>query len=86
MTTVYEELHDLVDRLPEGDAAALLRDLRARQIAELRRIVSLAPYDDEPVSEDEERGAAEARAAYARGDVQPLVEFWEELRRERRSP
>jgi hypothetical protein len=38
-----------------------------------------APYDDEPVSDEEARDIAEARAAYARGEVvsndEVLAEF-----------
>ena len=46
--------------------------------AQLRAIAN-APFDDEPVSEEEARDIAEARASYARGEVvsneEVLAEF-----------
>lgn len=75
--TVKDELHLLVDELPEDEAQLFLDALRSR--APLLRGLFLAPFDDEPETEQERGLAAEARAQVARGDVIGDDELWRRL-------
>ena len=67
-----EDLHRLVDKLPESEVPAAERYLEylsvARQDPFLRALLN-APLDDEPETEDERAAMAEARAALERGEV-----------------
>ena len=67
--TTREELHELVDRLPEADVEAALK-LLGRVPPRGSRLVQLladAPVDDEPESVEEKAGAAEARRELKEG-------------------
>lgn len=70
--TTRERLHRLVDVLPDGHAEALARVVDAMAAGVLdpaERAVVLAPDDDdEPVTDAERAGIAEAEAALATGD------------------
>ena len=71
------DLHRLVDALPEEslDPAAVLLP---RAIDPGLASRDAGPWEDEPVSADEERAATEARAEADRGDVTA----WEDVRKE----
>jgi hypothetical protein len=67
-----EELHHLVDQLPDSELVTARRLLEAlRLLGQDPRQLTLetAPWDDEPTSPAEEAGVAVARQELARGDV-----------------
>jgi hypothetical protein len=68
-TVTKQQAYELIDLMAPGQVSAVVGLLK----------VMLDPYDDEPVSEEEARDIAEARAAYARGEVvsneEVLAEF-----------
>ena len=67
-----EELHSLVDQLPESELSTARRLLEAlRLLGQDPRQVTLdmAPWDDESTSPEEEAGVAVARQEIARGEV-----------------
>lgn len=79
--TTKEKLHRLLDTLPEPaweEAEQLLEELQQRATDPLLRALAAAPEDDEPETEAEREAIAEARAAVARGEVEP----WEHVRTE----
>ena len=79
--TQREELHELVNALPESElktAVRYLRYLRAIGTDPVLRALLEAPIDDEPETPEEATAVAEAREAIARGDL--LSD--EQLRRE----
>ena len=91
--TVKDELHRLVDALPEREAYAARRFLeylrdsggtRAASVAErddsVLRAFMEAPEDDEPLTPEDEAAIQEAEAEIARGDVIT----WEQYRAEQR--
>lgn len=70
--TVKEQLHQLIDELPEQqliDAQFILEALRAHGDDPLARALLLAPIDHEPETEEERLAVQEGRDALARGDV-----------------
>lgn len=70
-----EELHRLIDALPESEwqaARRFLEYLRDRGVDPLLRALADAPEDDEPVTPEEEAAIREAYQAIARGEVVPL--------------
>jgi hypothetical protein len=73
-----EHAHELIDRMAPGQVAAVV-GLMEILLDPVARSLANAPYDDEPVSDEEARDIAEARAAYARGEVvsndEVLAEF-----------
>ena len=75
--TVKDDLHLLVDELPEGEAQFFLDALRSR--APVLRALFFAPYDDEPETEEERRLVEEAREQVARGDVIADEELWRRM-------
>lgn len=79
--TTRDRLHRLADALadvlPDADAEALARVLDAMAAGVLdpaARAALLAPDDDEPETDAERAGVAEARAALAAGDVLTAAE------------
>lgn len=75
-----KELHRLVDELPDRDlyaAKRFLAYLRNTRDPLVQKLIE-APYDDEPLTPEEEAAVQEAWEAVARGEV--LSD--EELRRE----
>lgn len=79
--TTREELHRLIDELPEGEwhaAARFLAYLRDIGSDPFLRALMAAPEDDEPEMPEEEAAMAAARAAVAHGEIVSD----EELRRE----
>lgn len=81
MTTSKQDLHVLIDRLPDDPralerAASLIRLIRP--VSPLPDFLRNLPEDDEPLTDDEATAISEGLAALAEGDV---VDF-EEIRRE----
>lgn len=69
--TVRDKVHELVDSLPESELPAVRRYLET--VGEppddaLGHFLSNAPEDDEPSTLEQDRAAAEARAALRRGE------------------
>ncbi len=54
------ELHKLVDRLPD-DAVDTAAEVLERALHHPEMLAGLPPWDDEPVTEEEQRRVAEAR-------------------------
>jgi hypothetical protein len=72
--TVKEELHRLVEELPECElhaAKRFLEYLGAVALDPVLRAFLKAPEDDEPVTEEEEAAIAEAKAEIDRGEGIP---------------
>ena len=63
-----QQAHELIERLSTGQVSAVVGLLEA-MLDPVSTALANAPIDDEPVSEEEARDIAEARAAYARGEV-----------------
>lgn len=79
--TRRERLYRLVDRIPEREVHAAERYLE--YLTEygdpfIRRLMN-APFDDEPVTEEEEAGVREAWEDYKAGRVHTMEEVKEEL-------
>jgi len=80
--TTKQELHHLVDELPDQalpEAARRLEPLRDPVLASL----SAAPPDDEPSTPEENAGAAEAWEEYQRGEGRTLADVRAALTRRR---
>ncbi len=77
MATAREELHALVDGLPEKRARLLLRALRSGDATLVA--LALAPEDDEPTTPEEDDGAADALNEYRRGEGRPLADVRRDL-------
>jgi hypothetical protein len=81
MVTNKEELHRLIDELPENELHAALRFLeylRDMGADPLMQALMASPDDDDPDTPEERKEAAEAWQEYLRGQARP----WEEVRRE----
>jgi hypothetical protein len=75
-----EALYRLIDELPEDELPEAERYLKALQIDDpLIRALELAPWDDEPETEEERAAVQEAREALARGEVLTTEELRQEL-------
>ena len=76
-----ERLYRLVDQIPEGEVHAAERYLEylAKHGDPFIRKLMNAPFDDEPVTEEEEAGVREAWEDYKAGRVHTLEEVKEEL-------
>jgi len=80
--TTKDELHQLVDRLPEAEAQAARRflqylcDLGEDPVA---RTLREAPFDDEPLTAEEEEALEQARQEAERGQLTPHEEVLREL-------
>ena len=67
-----EDLHRLVDRLPDSEVPAAERYLEFLAVAghdPLLRALANAPLDDQPESDEERAAVGEARAELERGEV-----------------
>ncbi|WP_062309851.1 hypothetical protein [Alicyclobacillus sendaiensis] len=77
-----EELHRLIDQLPDSEVAPALRYLRyLRDLGEdplLKKLMS-ASADDEPETEEEQAGAEQARKELQTGNVLTTEELEREL-------
>jgi len=67
-TNPKQEAHELIDRLSPGQVIAAVGLFKA-MLDPVSIALANAPYDDEPVSEEEARDIAQARAAAARGET-----------------
>jgi hypothetical protein len=63
-----QQLHDLVDRLPDESTDAALRVLAGLAADPALYALLIAPLDDEPYTEQQQREDAEAIAAIERGE------------------
>lgn len=63
-----EDLHRLIDELPERDVPTVRRMLRALAPSPLRKFLAAAPIDDEPLTPEEKAEIREAEGAYRRGE------------------
>jgi hypothetical protein len=77
-TDTKQQAHNLIERLSPGQVSAVVGLLEA-MLDPVSAALAGAPFDDEPVSEEEARDIAEARAAYARGEVTPQDKVLAEL-------
>jgi len=77
-TVTKQQAYELIDLMAPGQVSAVVSLLKV-MLDPVSVALANAPYDDEPVSEEESRDIAEARAAYARGEVvsneEVLAEF-----------
>ena len=69
MATTREELHQLLDRLPETDLERIARFLRKESEARQRfdELLAAAPIDDEPTTEEDRVAIAEGERDIAAG-------------------
>jgi hypothetical protein len=66
-TSPKQQAHELIDSMAPGQVAAVIPMLRI--VADpFTRTLANAPYDDEPVSAEEAREIATARASLASGE------------------
>ncbi len=77
--TAKEQLQHAIYALSEDEARDTLRYIEVRRVDPVLAAVLAAPIDDEPVTEEEERGVAEAREEYRRGEAVPLDEIRHEF-------
>jgi hypothetical protein len=77
--TTREKLHQIVDKLPEGELDAALRAIEARTDDPMIRRLDDAPPEDEKISPEEEAAVQEARDELAAGA--PLISQ-DEIKRE----
>jgi hypothetical protein len=77
-TNPKQQAHELIERMSVGQVSAVVGLLEA-MLDPVSVSLASAPIDDEPVGAEEARDVAEARAAYARGEIvsneEVLVEF-----------
>jgi hypothetical protein len=66
-TNPKKQAHELIDRMAPGQVSAVVGLLKI-MLDPLARSLASAPYDDEPVSAEEAREIAAARASLARGE------------------
>ena len=78
MANPKKQAHELIDRLAPSQVTAVVGLLEA-MLDPVARAIANAPVDDEPVSEQEARDIAAARASLDRGEgiphAQVLAEF-----------
>ena len=82
MNMERDELHRLVEEIPESEIMPATRYLRyLREFGEdplLKKLMS-APIDDEPETEEEVRGVEQARKELEAGDILTTEELKREL-------
>jgi hypothetical protein len=66
-TNPKQQAHELIDSMAPGQVSAVVGLLKV-MLDPLTRTLANAPYDDEPVSAEEVREIAAARASLARGE------------------
>jgi hypothetical protein len=66
-TNPKQEAHELIERLSTGQVIAAVSLFKA-MLDPVSIALANAPYDDEPVSDEEARDIAAARASLARGE------------------
>jgi len=77
--TTKDRLHQLVDELSEQEAEAALVIVERRHDDPMLHALASAPIDDEPSDAEEDAGAAEALAAYRRGEGVSIEQLRSEL-------
>jgi hypothetical protein len=77
-TNPKQEAHELIDSMAPGQVAAVVGLLKI-MLDPVSVALANAPYDDEPVSEDEAREIAASRASLARGEGIPHEEVLREF-------
>jgi hypothetical protein len=81
--TVKEELHELVEALPESElltAQRFLRHLNIMAKDPVMKALMSAPLEDEVITEEEEAQVREAEEELARGEGIPLDVVIERMR------
>ena len=79
---VRDEVHALVDALPESELPTVrdFLEARAREVNDpFIRFLNDAPFDDEPVTPEEEEAVAEAREDIRQGRTISLDELKRQL-------
>ena len=66
-TSPKQQAHELIDAMAPGQVSAVVGLLKI-MLDPLTRTLANAPFDDEPVSAEEAREIATARASLARGE------------------
>jgi len=66
-TSPKQQAHELIDAMAPGQVSAVVGLLKI-MLDPFTRTLANAPFDDEPVSAEEAREIAEARASLARGE------------------
>ena len=82
--SIKEDVHRIIDELPESDLEKLLHHLEMVRAAKRDPFIHAlmdAPIDDEPTMPEEDAGAAEARQELRRGEGKTLNEVRAELLR-----
>ena len=80
--TAKEELHQLIDALPESDfpkARRFLRSLSQQDVDPFLESLREAPLDDEPETPEEAAAVLEAREQLSRGELISDEELWRKL-------
>jgi hypothetical protein len=77
-TNPKQEAHELIERLSTGQVIAAVGLFKA-MLDPVSIALANAPIDDEPVSEEEARDIAAARASLARGEGIPHEEVLREF-------
>lgn len=71
-----QQLHQLIDQLSDAHADAMLAFAQILRMDPVSRAILLAPYDDEPITEEEqaevERARQEPRVAVELNDLLSL--------------
>src|SRR5271165_7161453 len=78
MANTKEHAHELIERLAPGQVSAVVGLLEI-MLDPLARTLANAPFDDEPVSEEEAREIAASKASLARGEGIPHEEVLSEF-------
>jgi hypothetical protein len=73
-TNPKQHAHELIDRMAPGQVSAVVGLLEI-MLDPFARALANAPYDDEPITDDEAREVAASKAALARGEVIPHEEI-----------
>jgi hypothetical protein len=92
MATTRDELHRLLDGLPESELERVARFLRSESEARrrLEELLSTAPIDDEPLADDDREAIAQGERDIAAGrgirldDLPPTTRNRDSVRRRRR--
>ncbi|MGA2021462.1 MAG: hypothetical protein ABSH02_12790 [Candidatus Sulfotelmatobacter sp.] len=77
-TDEKQHAHELIDRMAPGQVSAVVNLLEI-MLDPLARTLASAPYDDEPVSQEEAREVEAAKASLARGEGIPNEEVLSEF-------
>jgi surfactin synthase thioesterase subunit len=74
-----QQLHDLIERLPENEIATVYRLLAGLRADPLWIASVTAPVDDEPYTPDQQADDAEAQAAIDRAEGIPHAQMLREF-------